>query len=240
MTAENMVRIWPDPSPLDEDGLRSAYAPGPEPCVRVNFVSSLDGAVEVAGRSRPLSSDADRKVFAILRQHSDAVMVGAGTLRHEKYGPVKARRLTPGPEHPTLVVVSAALDLDPDDRAFTEAPVRPVVLTHAASPPERRAALKAVADVVLCGESVVDPATGLDELHRRGLRQVLCEGGPHLFDAFLAADLVDELCLTFSPLLAGAGAGRIVAGAGRAEPLEMRMAHLITAEGMLLARYTRA
>ncbi len=77
------------------------------------------------------------------------------------------------------------------------------------------------------------------ELARRGLAQVLCEGGPHLFGSLLAADLVDELCLTVSPLLIGPGPGRIVAGPGRSEPLPMRLAHLLEADGTLLTRYTR-
>jgi riboflavin biosynthesis pyrimidine reductase len=114
------------------------------------------------------------------------------------------------------------------------------VLTHDAAPADRRDALATVADVVSCGQSVVDLARGLAELHRRGLRHVLCEGGPHLFGALLAADLVDELCLTVSPLLVGAGPGRIVAGGRRDEPETLRLAHLIVAEGMLLTRYVRS
>jgi len=146
-------------------------------------------------------------------------------------------------EQPTLVIISSSLDLEAGHRAFTEAPVRPVVLTHAGAPPDRRAAIEPVADMVICGESGVDLSAGLAELLRRGLGQVLCEGGPHLFGALLAADLVDELCLTVSPLLAGAGPGRIVAGAGadagRAEPLPMRLVHVIAAGDMLLTRYAR-
>jgi riboflavin biosynthesis pyrimidine reductase len=232
---------------LTETDLRALYATdGPEPRLRANFVTSLDGAVEVDGRSRGLSGDADRAVFALMRKVADAVMVGAGTARHEGYGPVRVdeatakwRAETGRPEQPTLVLVSASLDLDPGARAFAEAPVRPIVLTHDAAPTDRRAALAAVADVVSCGQSVVDLALGLAELHRRGLCHILCEGGPHLFGALLAADLVDELCLTISPLLVGAGPGRIVAGGRRDEPGAMRLVHLISAEGMLLSRYAR-
>jgi len=248
-----MQRLWPDPAPLDDAALLAAYAPDrTRPNVRVNFVTSLDGAVEVAGYSRGLSSEADQKVFSMLRTLADAVMVGAGTLRHERYGPVRLddaprawRREQGLAEQPTLVIVSASLDLDAGHRVFTEAPVRPVVLTHAGAPPDRRAAIEPVADVVGCGESVVDLAAGLADLRRRGLGQVLSEGGPHLFGALLAADLVDELCLTVSPLLVGAGPDRIVgagagADAGRAEPLPMRLVHLIAAGDTLLTRYARA
>lgn len=247
-----MRRIWPYQATLDDVALRDAYAPDrARPVLRVNFVSSLDGATEVGGYSRGLSSDADRIVFSLLRTLADAVMVGAGTLRHEGYGPVKLaaeavgwRRQQRLAEHPTLVIVSSSLDVDPDQKMFVDAPVRPIVLTHAGAPAERRDAIRTVADVVTCGESFVDLAAGVAELRRRGLDQVLSEGGPHLFGALLAADLVDELCLTLSPLLVGAGPGRIVAGAGRSEPLPMRLIHVIDAgadaPGVLFTRYIRA
>ena len=240
-------RLFPDPAPLDDDGLFEAYRVSRDrPWLRANFVSSLDGAVESDGYSRGLSNPVDKRVFALLRAHADAVMVGAGTLRHEGYGPartaadLRVRRQTANlAEHPTLVIVSAALALDPSHRAFIEAPVRPIVITHSGAPEDRREALGWVADVIACGEMVVDLAIARAELTRRGLSQVLCEGGPHLFASLLAADQVDELCLTVSPLLTGAGAGRIVAGAGRSEPLPMRLAHLLEADSTLLIRYTR-
>jgi len=247
-----MRRIWPqsahDPAPLDDAALTVAYAPDrTRPGVRVNFVTSLDGAVEVGGYSEGLSGDADQAVFRLLRMLCDALLVGAGTLRHEGYGAVRLdearrewRREHGLAEFPTLVVVSSSLDLDPDQPAFSDAPVRPIVLTNAAAPPDRLQRMREVAEVVVCGDTVVDLAVGLAELRERGLDQVLCEGGPHLFGALLAADLVDELCLTISPLLAGPGPGRIVAGAGRGAPLGMRLVHVIVAGDMLLTRYARA
>jgi len=241
-------RLFPDPAPLDDDGLFEAYrATREHPWLRANFVSSLDGAVESDGYSRGLSNPVDQRVFVLLRAHADAVMVGAGTLRHEGYGPartaadLRVRRQTANlAEHPTLVIVSAALTLDPSHRAFTEAPVRPIVITHAGAAEDRREALGRVADVIACGETAVDLAVARAELTGRGLSQVLCEGGPHLFASLLAADQVDELCLTVSALLAGAGAGRIVAGTGLSEPLPMRLAHLLEADSTLLIRYTRS
>jgi riboflavin biosynthesis pyrimidine reductase len=242
-----MQRLWPEPAALDEDGLLDAYAlERGDPHLRVNFVSSLDGAVEADGYSRGLSNPVDQRVLQLLRVHADAVLVGAGTLRHEGYGPmrlkpdlVEQRRKRGLPEQPTLVAVSAALNLDPSLRMFQDAPVRPVVLTHGASDPAKREALAAVADVVVTGESVVDLAVARAELARRGLAQVLCEGGPHLFGSLLAAGVVDELCLTMSSLLTGAGAGRIVAGPGISDPQPMRLVHLIESEGTLLTRYAR-
>jgi riboflavin-specific deaminase-like protein len=243
-----MRRLFPDQSTLDDEGLRDAYAlDRTRPSVRVNFVSSLDGAVEVSGYSRGLSSPTDHQLFGMLRAHSDAVMVGAGTLRHEGYGPLTIgekgqawRRANGLAEQPTMVIVSSSLEVDPTSAVFTDAPVRPVVLTHAGAPPERRAALEPVADVITCGDSVVDLSQGLTELQGCGLDQILCEGGPFLFGALLAADLVDELCLSISPLLAGSGASRIIADGRRALPAAMRLVHLIHAdEDMLLSRYAR-
>ena len=242
-----MRRVWPDPVELDDDGLLAAYALDRQrPHLRVNFVSSLDGAVEEGGYSRGLSNPADQRVLQLLRVHADAVMVGGGTLRHEGYGPmrlapplVEQRRRRGLTEQPTLVVVSAGLDFDPEHRMFADAPVRPVVLTHQGSDPARRSALGRVAEVVLTGESVVDLARGLSELGERGLGQVLCEGGPHLFGSLLAADLVDELCLTVSPLLTGPGAGRIVAGPTRSGPLPLRLLHVIEVDSTLITRYGR-
>src|SRR5262245_19042776 len=179
---------------LDDAGLRDLYAPPrPRPWLRVNFVASLDGAVEIDGYSRGLSGKPDQLVLSLLRKHCDALMVGAGTLRHEGYGPIRLdaqrrawRREQGLAEIPPLVIVSAALDLDPQTGALSEAPVRPIVLTRAAAPPERQATLAKVAVVVVCGEAVIDLAVCLAELNRRGLPQILCEGGPHPFGALLA------------------------------------------------------
>jgi len=244
-----MYRVWPDPgaTPLTEDALLAWYRPADrdQPRLRVNFVTSADGAVSVAGYSAGLSSDADKRVFGLLRMVCDAVMVGAGTLRHEGYGamrldePRRAWRRSAGlPECPPLVVVSGRLELDPDSDMFTGAPTRPIVVTHGGSPADRRAALARVADVLVCGDAEVDLPAALTALADRGLTQVLCEGGPHLLGSLTAADAVDELCLTVSPLLAGPGSSRITAGPpgpGR----DLRLAHVLTGDGNLLLRYVR-
>ncbi|RLQ10462.1 pyrimidine reductase family protein [Micromonospora sp. BL1] len=239
-------RIWPAPvtGALTDPQLTALYARADRPHLRVNFVASADGAVTLDGYSAGLSGEPDKRVFGLLRMLCDGLVVAAGTLRHEGY---RAVRLSPErrawrreqglAEYPTLVVVSSSLDLDPAQAAFADAPVRPVVLTHAdAVPPP---GLTDVADVVRCGTDRVDLAAGLAELRRRGLDQLLCEGGPHLFGALTAADLVDELCLTVAPLLAGAGPGRITAGdAGVPRHLPLRHV-LVAADGVLMLRYAR-
>ena len=233
-----VARLWPDPAAaLDDAALAALYPRATEPRLRVNFVTSLDGAVTLDGASEGLSSAGDKRVFHLLRTASDAVLVAAGTVRHEGYGPLRADRRPVGLDgHPVMVVVSGSLDLDPAGSVFAGAPVRPIVLTHAAAP--RRPELEAVADVLTCGDESVDLAAALVALHDRGLGQVLCEGGPALFGALTAADLVDELCLTVAPLLAGAGAGRITAGPP-SPPRSLSLRHILSADGQLLLRYAR-
>ena len=241
-----IARLWPDPSgePLDDAALTALYGRADRPHLRVNFVASVDGAVTVDGYSAGLSGEPDKRGFGVLRMLCDALVVAAGTLRHEGY---RAVRLNEGrrawrrehglAEYPTLVVVSGSLDLDPGQAAFADAPVRPVVLTRAdaTAPP----GLTDVADVVRVGGDRVDLAAGLAELRSRGLGQLLCEGGPHLFGGLTAADLVDEVCLTVAPLLAGPGPGRITAGE-EAAVRHLPLRHVLAAtDGVLMLRYAR-
>ena len=229
-----MRRLRPDPT--DEVDLRAAYAVDEQRHVRANFVSSLDGAVTLAGKSAGLSSDADRALFHLLRELTDVVLVGAGTVRAENYGGAK-----PVDGHaPPIAVVSKSLDLDASSRLFTDTTVRPIVVTCAASPDDVRAQLSDIADVVVAGDADVDIREALDVLAERGLRRVLCEGGPHLLGSLAAAGCLDELCLTLSPVIAGGTAGRIVAGylPEVVEPMQLR--HVLEADGHLFLRYSTA
>lgn len=216
-----------------------------EPHLRVNFVTSLDGAAWHDGRSGPLNDEWDQQVFAHLRRLADVVMVGAGTIRVEGYGGLRLDeqaqrwRTEHGlPPHPPLAIVSHALDLDPASEAFTDAPVRPLIITHGGAPHDRLDALAEVADLVVHGEDAVDLAAARGELAERGLPQILCEGGPTLFGALIAADAVDELDLTLSPVLESGSAGRIAHGLQRTLP--MRLQHALPGGPMLFLRYLRA
>src|SRR4051794_9009814 len=201
-------RLFPDPS--DEVDLRTAYAVD-APChVRANFVASADGSVSLQGKSGTLGNVADRELFQLLRAMSDVVLVGAGTARVENYG---GAREGDG-RTPPIAVVSRSLDLDPQARLFTDTRVPPIVLTCADAPADRRERLAKIADVVVVGEADVDMRLAVDTLAERGLRHVECEGGPHLLGWLIAAGLLDELCLTVAPVIAGGQAGRIVAGLG--------------------------
>ena len=213
--------------------------------VRVNFITSLDGAATIDGLSGGLNNEEDKLVFDTLRLLSDVIVVGAGTVRAEGYGGIRLSpadavwRLGQGlPAQVPVAVVSARLELEPGHPFFRDAVVRPIVVTHGASPAGRRAALAEVADVLVCGERAVDPTAMVAALAARGLGQILCEGGPHLFGALIAADCVDELCLTISPVLEGGDAGRIARG-GPGATRQMALLHVLTAGDMLFLRYGR-
>ena len=235
-------------TPPTREELLEAYAVDDRttPRVRMNFVVSLDGAATLEGRSGGLGDENDRLAMQVLRTLADVVLVGAGTVRVEGYGGMRVgeadaawRRAHGLAPQPRVAVVSSRLDLAPTHPFFARAVERPIVVTHAASPAGSRAALADVADVLVCGEDAVDPHAMIDALAGPGLPQVLCEGGPHLFGSLVEADLVDELCLSIGPLLAGGVAGRIVRGAPDTER-RMRLLHAIPAGDLLLLRYARA
>ena len=247
-----MRQIFPPrPGDLSDTELAGLYAyPDGARTVRANMVMSADGAASVSGRSGGLSSPADRRVFALLRGLADVILAGAGTVRAERYKPVRPHEIWPGlragrPATPAIAVVTRRLDLDPDDALFAEAPpeARTIVLTSGLAPAARRAAFAGHADVVVTGAERVDLEAAIGALASRGYRRILCEGGPHLLAELTTAGLLGELCLTVSPLLAGPGAGRIsqamgLAGDGGTRPL--RLAHVLAEDGVLLSRYTAA
>ncbi|MBT8226320.1 MAG: pyrimidine reductase family protein [Dactylosporangium sp.] len=245
-----MHSLWPatDQALADDEALVRRYAPADRslPWLRVNLVTSLDGAADFDGRSTALSGPTDKRIFGLLRAFCDALLVGAGTIRDEHYGPLdlgeRRRAFRRGlglADDPPLVVLSRGLTMDPDHPMFTAAPVRPIVITAASSSPARRAALAEVAEVIVAGDGTVDLAAALRALHDRGLRQILCEGGPQVLGALVEHDLVDEVCLTLSPLLAGGGPGRLSTGQPIPAPRRLRLCSVVTAEDVLLLRYTR-
>ncbi|SOD74050.1 riboflavin biosynthesis pyrimidine reductase [Jatrophihabitans sp. GAS493] len=240
-----------DPDPDSALDLHAFYAtdwlePGG---LRVNFVSSVDGAVTAGGLSRGLQTPGDNKVFAVLRDLADVVVAGAGTISAEKYGPVKLSpaRVTARTEHglpPQLpvAVISRALNLDPASELFTPASERPraIVLTCAAGgTPELRRRLSQGAEIIDCGDSEVDLTLARAALTERGHTRILCEGGPRLFADLAAAGVVDELCLSLSPLLAGPGSGRITAGTAwpGSDGLALTLRGLLEEDGALFLRY---
>lgn len=231
------------PLPQDAAVLADAYRVPAGRHVRVNFVAALDGAISVAGRSGGLGSDGDRRVFRTLRALADVVLVGAGTAAAEGYRPVlpdsavgQLRARLGRPEAAPIAVVSRRASLSPDDQLVTAAVTPTLLVTCAAADPDRRAALVAAGvDVLVCGDDDVDLGAAVDQLADRGLAQVLCEGGPALFTAALAAGLVDELDLSIAPLLVGGGPGLLPAAL--IEPARAELRQVLTEEHVLFTRY---
>jgi riboflavin biosynthesis pyrimidine reductase len=228
--------------PASAEGLIDLYPRNPDPTLRVNFIASLDGAVTVDGLSGGLHGPGDKEIFDSLRLVCDALIVGWSTVKAENYD---ALRLTPDArqwrrehglsEFPLMVIVSNSLDFNLRQLVFSDAPVPPLVITHRKAPVAR---LAGVAEVVITGDDRIDLGVAVAELHAHGATQLLSEGGPRLMGHLAAAGLVDEVCLTISPLLVGGGPGRIAAGApGISHRMSLR--HVLSQQDMLFLRYAR-
>jgi riboflavin biosynthesis pyrimidine reductase len=215
-------------------------APQERPFVFLNMVASVDGRGAIGGRTQALGSETDTLLLAELRTLADAVLIGSGTLRAEGYAKLVgnpervARRAAAGrPATPPAVLLSRSLDL-PWDAGLFAAPDQPaLVYTEAdAEPPAT------VAPLELVRLAECTPGAALGDLRARGIRALLCEGGPTLNGALLAAGLVDELFLTISPLLAGnAEAPRIVEGPDLPEPLALALEWVLHHDDELYLRY---
>ena len=241
-----MRRLLPDPgeTTVDQqlDGYRPWEHPGEErPRVAMNFAATLDGRAAIEGRSGPIGSDTDTAMLVGLRTRFDAVMIGAGTMRAERYGRVvsdpakRERRERLGlPHDPLTVIVSGRLDLPWDAPLFREGGRVLVFTASEAEPPEVETSLR-----VIRHEGRVDLAAALSHLrHERGIRALLCEGGPRLHSELWAQGLVDELFLTVAPKLTGAGPA-ILEGE-LAAPAALELAWLLEEDGELFTRYRRA
>jgi riboflavin-specific deaminase-like protein len=241
-------RLLPDfaSTTVDEqlDGYRPWEHPHEErPFVAMNFAATVDGRATIAGVSGPIGSATDTALLVGLRTRFDAVMIGAGTMRAERYGRPLAgqerreRRERIGlPHDPLMVIVSGRLDLPWEAPLFTEGAGRILIFTSSeAEPPEVATSMRIVRH-----DGPVDLDEALRYLRReRGIRALLCEGGPRLHAELQASGLVDDLFLTVAPKLVGGGAPRIIEGElpGIA-PLEL--AWLLEEDGELYARYRRA
>jgi riboflavin biosynthesis pyrimidine reductase len=222
------------------------------PWIRANMVESADGAAALAGRSGGLGGPADRMVFFVLRSLADVVLVGAGTARAERYKPARASRIWAGlrdgrPPTPAIALVSGSLDLGGCESLLSDAPpdAQTIVLTTAAAAAAAgdTAARAGRARIVVAGERRVDLGQAVAALVSLGFRQILTEGGPRLLAQLAQAGLVDELCLTISPVLVGGTASRIVASDPAADRPDaatgLVLAHVLTDAGFLLSRYVK-
>lgn len=226
---------------------QSPAGPHPgRPYVRVNFVSSVDGAVTHNGKSGDLGGPGDRAVFRVLRGLADIVLVGARTALTEGYRQPQPDEVfaalrerdgqTPAP---ALGLVSRSLNIPADYPPLSDPDT--VIFACASAPTDRRQALTdAGATIVDCGDDTVELELVVRVCRERGRSRVLCEGGPSLLGNLIAADLVDELCHTTSPVLAGGDAGRIAHGPQIATLRSMRPAEILTDDdGFVYTRWLR-
>lgn len=242
-----MRQVWPPEHAgrlLSEHDVEELYGYPADPrWLAVNFVSSADGAVTLAGGARGLSTPPDRTILQLGADLADVLLVGATTAVVEDFRGVHpdeatlARRRRHGLADTAVTAVVTTGNLPADATVITEAAVPTLVFTCAAAPESTRNAWAAAgADVIVVGERTVDLPAAMDTLTDSGLRRIDCEGGPHLFGALIAAGLVDELRLTVSPLLTAGTAGRIATGPA-VEPTALRLASAVAEGDTVLLRY---
>lgn len=210
------------------------------------MIASADGAASIGDRTAGLGGNSDHAVFAALRSLADVILVGAGTLRAETYGPARldlaarTRRQAWGlPPVPPIAVLTRTCRLDWQSPFFTAAEQRPVVLTTADAEAADRDRAATVAEVVVAGDTAVDLPLALGALADRGADNVLAEGGPHVSAQLAGAGLLDELCLTIAPLVVAGGASRILDGPGLDQALALELGHVLESDGYLFLRYHR-
>jgi 5-amino-6-(5-phosphoribosylamino)uracil reductase len=241
-------RLHPDPAELTPEeactGLRLAeLAPRDRPYVGLNMVTTLDGRIAIDGRSGPIGDEADRALFHGLRTQADAVMVGAGTVRTERYGRIvrlperRERRVAEGlAPDPLAVIVSASLRL-PVDLPLLQDPDSTVAILTASEDelpetPARVHYLRGPAGIELELRPLLERLRS--EL---GVRSILCEGGPNLNESLVRERLVDDLFLSLAPKLAGGPPLTLLSGDPLSEPIVSQLVWLLEHDSHLFGRY---
>jgi riboflavin-specific deaminase-like protein len=240
-----LQRLYPRPGTTTPEALAArldlgSRAPAGRPYLVLNMVSSLDGKAALQGHTRGLGGEADRELFHNLRTQADALMVGAGTVRAERYGraiksdQLRAKREEEGLDpDPLTVIVSARLDLTPDLPILQDPASRVAIATAAEHELE---GTRAQVEYVRTGDDLPLLLAHLRE--HRGVRSVLCEGGPTLNSHLMAAGLVDELFLSVSAqILGGSEELTIVAGRPLLDPAKAELVWLALGEGDLFSRW---
>ena len=244
----HLRRLHPEPAELTPEqatsGLRLGdLAPPDRPYLVVNMVATLDGRIAIGGRSGPIGDEADRELFHGLRTQADAVMVGAGTVRTERYGRIvrrpelRERRVAEGlAPDPLAVIVSGRLRLPPDLPLLQDPDSTVVIVTASAGElpevPARVHYLRGDAGAELELRPI------LARLHAEfGVRSILCEGGPGLNEGLMREGLVDELFLSLAPKLAGGPPLTLLTGDPLPEPVEAELLSLLEHDGHLFGRY---
>lgn len=212
--------------------------------VRVNMVNTLDNEAAFGGRVAAISDPTDHQLLLDLRAFADVLLVGAGTVRAESYGRVilterqiRLRRATLGVTgSPPVAVVTTKGRLPTESRLFGVEP-RPLIITTALA--AGSADPDGDHEVIVAGHQRVDLVQAIDALRELGFRRILCEGGPSLLQALAAHDLIDEMCVTVSPMIAGGQGGSPRPKTTLGGPRRMKLAHVLSHNDFLYLRYTR-
>lgn len=201
--------LYPNPRELDSNDLEALVAD--HEGIRANMILSLDGATAIAGDSAPLSHASDRRIYRTLREQADAIVVGARTAEHPGYLKVSAQ----------MVVIS--------NTGACPSETYICVTTEKGS---NRAQAK---EVIVAGESSVDLPLAVAALRERGYSKLLCEGGAVLLSSMLGQHLIDDLFLTFSPMIVGNSSSRL----SLPSPEAFSLVHLLEDSGYLFTRYAQ-
>lgn len=227
-----MQELWPNPTTHVDIAARLAADSRPKPVgrpwVTLVMITSIDGAIAVDGVSGGLGTPSDHRRFVAARRQADAIIVGASTVRIEDYQPATV----------PIAVISGSLSPDPTARLFGDPNNQPILYTTDQAAGTRRADFDGIAEVISLGDSV-DPARVLADLDNREMQAVVLEGGPTLNSHFLRADLVDEMLISYSPLVAGGTGSRLTNGGPMPDERRFTVDRVLLADDLLFARYLR-
>lgn len=224
--------LWPVPTDdldiAERLGGDDRNAPPGRPWVTMVMISSLDGAIALDGVSGGLGGPADHARFVAARRLMDGIVVGASTVTAEDYQPASV----------PIAVITGSLSPDPGARLFSDPERPPLLYTTSEAAAQRGARFDGVAEVIDLGESI-EPTAVLADLASRGLSTVALEGGPTLNGQMLAADVVDEILLSISPLALGGHGSRLARGPAIADGARFGVDRVLLADDLLFVRYLR-
>ena len=245
-----MKRIFPSEMNLDPidfyDQVRTPHVD--RPWLLLNMITSIDGSTHISGTSGGLGGPADQRVLGTLRSFADVILVGSGTVHAENYrtphapdGESGKRRIErKQDQHPRLAVLSGSGNLDSGIPMFDQdesKSAKPLIYTSENGNENLSENFQEKAEVVTLGVGPVDLSFVLRDLFDRGAKVVLAEGGPSLNHQLVEAQLVDELCLTISPLLVGGESSSIINGPVFSDPHQFQLNGLATEDRFLFCRY---
>jgi len=227
-----MQELWPIPSDAVDiaQRLRDDVRPAPagRPWVTLVMITTIDGAISIDGVSGSLGSPTDQERFVSARRQADGIIVGASTVAAEEYKPT----VTP------IAVITGSLSPDPSEPLFGDPSNKPILFTTDQAARTRGAQFDGIAEVIPLGDSL-EPEQVLADLGNRGMASVMLEGGPTLNSLFLRADLVDEMLLSYSPLVAGGDAFRMTNGPTMPTERRFRVDRVMLADDIVFVRYLR-